>query len=103
MRVQECTYPAAESISCSILYLNCQVTTRLFETAFLAGLCSHADGAPLQFAGMALIWVSNTLTTADGNTGKANIAFCCICAAMTLAEMALFRGEMRRTKATKAR
>ena len=74
-----------------------------FETAFLAGLCSHADGAVLQFAGMALIWVSNTLTTADGNTGKANIAFCCICAAMTLAEMALFRGEMRRTKATKAR
>ena len=52
---------------------------------------------------MALIWVSNTLTTADGNTGKANIAFCCICAAMTLAEMALFRGEMRRTKATEVR
>ena len=79
------------------------MTTRPFETAFLAGLCSHADGGVLQFAGMALIWVSNTLTTADGNTGKANIAFCCICAAMTLAEMALFRGEMRRTKATKAR
>ena len=71
----ECTYPAKESVSCSILYLNCQ------------------------FAGIFYIKVADLLTAKDGSTNKVNGAFCIVLAVCTVAEMLLFRGKLRRAAA----
>lgn len=71
----ECTYPASESASCSILYLNCQ------------------------FAGIGLVKLADALTGDDGNTGKVNIAMSAITLGMLLLQAVFYRGDMRRTAA----
>ena len=68
----ECTYPASEASSCSILYLNCQI------------------------AGIGLIYIVDTLTPPDGSTGKVNIAMSAIVVGMMLLQVCCFRGELRR-------
>lgn len=68
----ECTYPASEAASCSILYLNCQI------------------------AGIGLISVADALTAPDGSTGKVNIAMSAIVVGMMILQVIFFRGELRR-------
>ena len=69
----ECTYPASEAASCSILYLNCQI------------------------AGIGLIYLADALTAPNGATGKVNIAMSGIQIGMLLLQVVFFRGELRRT------
>ena len=69
----ECTYPASEAASCSILYLNCQI------------------------AGIGLIYLADALTAADGATGKVNIAMSAIQIGVLLLQVVFFRGELQRT------
>lgn len=69
----ECTYPASEAASCSILYLNCQI------------------------AGIGLVYLADVLTDNNGGTGKVNIAMCGIQIGMLMLQVIFFRGELRRT------
>lgn len=68
----ECTFPASEAASCSILYLNCQI------------------------AGIGLIYLADALTAPDGATGKVNIAMSAIVVGMLVLQVVFFRGELRR-------